>query len=118
MTTDRLNYLFQKCKRQLLNKSDSEARVWLEIALDEFPNNRELQRFAGKTYLQWGLTQKAIHFLKFEHIEDAFESPIEEYDHDKITQDDLAIIEDQFSNNEMPYSASSSKNVETPTSVF
>lgn len=117
MTTDRLNYLFQKCKRQLLKKRDSEARVWLEIALDEFPNNRELQRFAGKTYLQWGLTQKAIHFLEFEHIEDAFESPIEGYEHDKITQDDLAIIEDQFSNNEMPYSASSSKNVETPTPI-
>ncbi|MDD9173354.1 hypothetical protein PVK63_00600 [Aliivibrio sp. S2TY2] len=52
MTTERLEYLLQKCKLQLRKKRDTTARVWLEIALDEFPNSRELQRFAAKIYLQ------------------------------------------------------------------
>ncbi|EPA8650685.1 hypothetical protein ACQ7RL_000090 [Photobacterium damselae] len=117
MVTNRLDYLIQKCKKLLLIKRDSEVRVWLEMALDEFPSNRELQRFAGKTYLQWGMTQKAIHFLEFGQVQYTEESPSEEYDHNKVTQDDLAIIEDQFSNNEMPYFTSSPKNVETPTPI-
>lgn len=117
MVTNRLDYLIQKCKKLLLIKRDAEVRVWLEIALDEFPNNRDLQRFAGKTYLQLGMTQKAIHFLEFDQTEDIFEDPDEEYDHDKITQDDLAFIKDQFSNNEILYSTSLSKNVETSTPI-
>ena len=117
MTTDRLNYLFQKCKRQLLKKRDSDARVWLEIALDEFPNSRELHRFAGKTYLQWGMTKKAIHFLEFDHTKDTFENLNEGYDHDKVTQDDLSIIEDQFDCSETPNFVSPPQKVEASTPI-
>ncbi len=77
MATERLDYLLQKCRTQLLKKRDSEARVWLEMALDEFPSNRGLQRFAGKTYLQWGMTKKAIHFLEFSQVQYTEESPSE-----------------------------------------
>ncbi|MCD9506159.1 hypothetical protein [Photobacterium phosphoreum] len=117
MTTDRLNYLFQKCKRQLLKKRDSDARVWLEIALDEFPNSRELHRFAGKTYLQWGMTQKAIHFLEFDSTKDTFENPNEGYDHNKVTQDDLSIIEDQFDCRKTPNFVSPPQKAEASTPI-
>jgi hypothetical protein len=102
MAIDRIDYLLQKCKLQLRKKRDSEARVWLEIALDEFPNNRELQRFAGRTYLQWGMTQKAIHFLEIEHTVDTFYDFAEGYDHDHITQEDLSIIQEQFNSTKPP----------------
>lgn len=117
MTTNRLEYLLQKCKLHIRKSRNTEARAWLEIALDEFPNNRELQRFAGKTYLQWGMTQKAIHFLEVEQTEDNFEAPSEGYDHDKITQDDLAIIEGQLGCTETPWFMASPQEVEVPTPV-
>ncbi|TKF12843.1 hypothetical protein FCV66_15295 [Enterovibrio norvegicus] len=117
MASDRLDLLLQKCKFLSGKKRDTEARVWLEIALDEFPTSRELQRFAGKTYLQWGMTQKAIHFLEFEHTEDTFEAPTEVYDHDKVTQDDLTIIEGQLGCAETPWFISSHQEVKVPTPV-
>lgn len=117
MTTERLEYLLQKCKLQLRKKRDTTARVWLEIALDEFPNSRELQRFAAKIYLQWGMKQKAIHFLDVEHIEDTSHDSIDGYDHDCVTQDDLFFIQTQLNHTEdLPF-VFPSQNFESPTST-
>ncbi|EMV9315959.1 tetratricopeptide repeat protein [Vibrio vulnificus] len=117
MAIERLEYLIQKCKLQLRKKRDSEARVWLEIALDEFPNNRELQRFAGKTYVQLGMHQKAIHFLSSETIEDTICNSIEEYDHDRVTSNDLFIIQEQFNNTEASSFVFPTINSEVPVTI-
>lgn len=117
MATDRLEYLIKKCKLQLDKKRKSEARAWLEIALDEFPSNRELQRFAGKTYLQLGFTQKAIHFIEFKHTDNIVYDSAEGYMHDRVTEDDLNIIQQQLDSTNVPSFVSPILDVEraTPT---
>ncbi|WP_421182177.1 tetratricopeptide repeat protein [Aeromonas enteropelogenes] len=98
MENERLEYLIHKCRIQLNIKRNSQARVWLEMALEEFPNSRKLQRFAGKAYLQLGMIEKAINFLDSDlNLGTSKESTRDvKYDHDAVTQADLILLQEQF----------------------
>lgn len=100
MKNKRLEYLLNKCRLQIAKKRYPQARVWLEIGLDEFPYNRELQRVAGILYLNLGMTEKAISFI--EYSPDINNSEIEKtsnYDHNEITQKDIDYLQEKIKNN-------------------
>lgn len=75
------------------------------------------QRIVGKIYLLLGMTKKASHMLGSEHTKDTYEMLGKGYDHDKITQDDLALIENLSGSTETPSFVYSIKDIEAPSPI-